>query len=140
MAFLIGGDGSPAANTLLSSSIPSTDNAVARFDGITGLLIEDSGVTISDTDAVAIPGGGSLTVAALSGVLKAAAGLISGGADSDDVPEGAVNFYYTEGRFDTSFSPFYPNAPSTGGAICRVFPATVVDGLARGEKICSFLY
>ncbi len=104
MAFLIGGDGSPAANTLLSSSIPSTDNAVARYDGITGLLIEDSGVTISDADAVIIPGGGSLTVAALSGVLQASAGLISGGADSDDVPEGAANFYYTEARFDSSFS------------------------------------
>lgn len=34
----------------------STDNAVARFDGTTGKIVQNSGVTISDTDDVVIPG------------------------------------------------------------------------------------
>jgi hypothetical protein len=37
----------------------STDNAIARFDGTTGKLIQDSGVTVSDVGAVAA---GSLTL------------------------------------------------------------------------------
>ena len=36
---------------------PSTDNAVARYDGITGLLIQNSLATISDTGTVNIPAG-----------------------------------------------------------------------------------
>jgi hypothetical protein len=38
----------------------STDNAIARFDGATGKLLQNSGVTISDTNDMIIPG--NLTV------------------------------------------------------------------------------
>lgn len=34
----------------------STDNAVARYDGTTGKIIQNSGVTIDDSDNVTIPG------------------------------------------------------------------------------------
>lgn len=33
----------------------STDNAIARFDGNTGKLVQDSGVTISDTGVLTVP-------------------------------------------------------------------------------------
>lgn len=46
---------------------------------------------------------GTLTVAALSGVLKASGGAVSGSATTSDVPEGS-NLYYTSGRFDTALS------------------------------------
>lgn len=39
----------------------ATDNAVARFDGTTGKLIQSSGVTIDDSDNIAIPGRFALT-------------------------------------------------------------------------------
>ena len=39
----------------------------------------------------------SLTIAALSGVLKASAGLVSGGATTSDLPEGS-NLYFTNAR------------------------------------------
>lgn len=38
----------------------STDNAVVRFDGTTGVLVQDSGVTIADNGSVTV--GGALTV------------------------------------------------------------------------------
>lgn len=44
----------------VTGPLPSTDNAVARYDGTTGLVIQDSGVTIADDGAMAI--GGALTV------------------------------------------------------------------------------
>jgi len=60
----------------------ATDNAVTRFDGTTGKIIQNSGVTIGDTNNVAgiadltVTGTTTLAVA-LSGVVKAASGVIS---------------------------------------------------------------
>jgi hypothetical protein len=39
-----------------------TDNAIARFDGTTGKLIQDSGATLSDTGVINLPAGGGVTV------------------------------------------------------------------------------
>ncbi len=44
-----------------------------------------------------------LTVGALSGVLKATAGVIADSATTTDLPEG-TNLYYTSARFNTAFS------------------------------------
>jgi hypothetical protein len=49
MGWLIGGGAGAPANNLLSSSCPAVDNAVARYDGITGKLVQESAVTIGDT-------------------------------------------------------------------------------------------
>lgn len=54
----------------------STDNAVPRFDGITGALLQDSGVLIDDTDNMTIPG--TLTLGSGAHVICNAAGLING--------------------------------------------------------------
>ncbi len=48
-----------ATNTVKNTST-STDNAIARFDSTTGKLVQNSGVTIDDSDNVIIPG--NLTV------------------------------------------------------------------------------
>ncbi|MEJ8671866.1 hypothetical protein WKI71_36535 [Streptomyces sp. MS1.AVA.1] len=42
--------------TLVTGAASSTDNAVARFDGTTGLLIQNSTVTIGDDGSVTITG------------------------------------------------------------------------------------
>ncbi|MEW5907865.1 MAG: hypothetical protein AB1643_01645 [Patescibacteria group bacterium] len=57
-----------------------------------------AGLNTSDSPTFA-----GLTLTGLSGVLKAAAGLISGSATTNDLPEG-TNLYWTQGRFDTAFS------------------------------------
>lgn len=44
---------SPSGSGDVTGPASSTDNAVARFDGTGGKTIQNSGVTISDTDAVA---------------------------------------------------------------------------------------
>jgi hypothetical protein len=41
----------------------STDNAIARFDGTTGKLIQNSAITISDTGTMTLTGDGVITVA-----------------------------------------------------------------------------
>jgi hypothetical protein len=64
----------------VSSFFPasSTDNAIARFDGITGKVIQDSALTISDLT----------TFTRIKPVVKSGAGssfLVQGGDSSDDV-------------------------------------------------------
>ena len=44
------------AGNLVTNASTSTDNAVARFDATTGKIIQNSGVTIDDSDNVTIPG------------------------------------------------------------------------------------
>lgn len=56
----------------------STDNAIARFDGTTGKMIQSytsNAPTVSDTGEVNIPS--SITVSTLTGVLRSDSGLVS---------------------------------------------------------------
>jgi hypothetical protein len=50
----------------------STDNAIVRFDGTTGKLVQNSGVTIADSTGD-IAGAGSITSTSASGILTRAA-------------------------------------------------------------------
>ena len=52
-------DFSPTAGTFeeFLTSASSTDNAVARFDGTTGKLLQNSGITIGDTGIMTVPAG-----------------------------------------------------------------------------------
>jgi len=61
MAFIVGF--SPVAATDVQGPGSATDNAVARFDGVTGKIIQNSGVIIDDSDN--ITGVASLTVTTL---------------------------------------------------------------------------
>lgn len=66
----------------VSGPVSSTDNAVTRFNGVGGDSLDDSGVTIDDSDNVSgvanITVTGTTTLAtSLSGPLKAANGVVS---------------------------------------------------------------
>jgi hypothetical protein len=63
---------------------PSTDNAIARYDGATGLLIQNSLATISDAGVINIPAGQTYNI---NGV------PIGGG---DIMSDGSVNFVAAE--------------------------------------------
>jgi hypothetical protein len=53
-------DASLAAGGDVDGPASATDNAIARFDGTTGKLIQNSGVTVDDSDNMTVPG--NLTV------------------------------------------------------------------------------
>ena len=49
-----------AVDDKVTGAASSTDNAIARFDGITGKLVKDSGVYIDDSGNVVIPGNATI--------------------------------------------------------------------------------
>ena len=63
----------PMGNGDVDGPASSTDNAVARFDGTTGKLIQNSLVTVSDTGAVA-----GVTTLAASGAVTLSGGTANG--------------------------------------------------------------
>lgn len=58
-----GGGGGGGGSGDVSGPISSTDNAIARWDGTTGDLIQDSGVIVSDTNYFSWPNAGAAVVA-----------------------------------------------------------------------------
>lgn len=46
----------PKEAGLVAGPVSSTDNAIVRWDGTNGALVQDSGVTVDDSDNVVIPG------------------------------------------------------------------------------------
>ena len=84
------GSGAPAAGSLLAGEI-----ALNTFD--------KKIYTSSDgTDIIEIAGGGSGTVLSVNTIGPDANGNVT--LTTDDISEGSSNFYYTEARFDNSFS------------------------------------
>lgn len=79
MAFLIGGGDALPANNLTSSSAPVTDNVLARYDGITGFILQDSLVTVADTT-------GTMTFLAAGDILWSSDGVASIGGAADNRP------------------------------------------------------
>lgn len=63
--------GSGGATGNVVGTPPSVDNAIARYDGITGLLIQNSTVIVTDAGGLnlADAGGNTLTVSALTGII-----------------------------------------------------------------------
>jgi hypothetical protein len=47
----------PTGSGDVNGPVSSTDNAITRFDGTTGKLVQDSGVTLSDTNVIDMAGG-----------------------------------------------------------------------------------
>lgn len=43
-------------SNLVTGPASSTDNAIVRYDGTTGKLVQDSGVTVDDSDNITLPG------------------------------------------------------------------------------------
>lgn len=52
---IMGGSGTAADPSTVLGPATATDNAIARFDGTTGKLLQNSGTTLSDSDILATP-------------------------------------------------------------------------------------
>lgn len=99
-------DASLAAGGDVDGPASATDNAIARFDGTTGKLIQNSGVTISDTDDVIIPG--DLTVNGTTTTVNTATlsvedpliQLANANNATDTIDIGFVGLYDTSGVLD----------------------------------------
>ena len=89
----------PASKSFIGPAT-STDNAIARYDSTTGRILQNSGVTISDADVMAIP--------ALLDLSGAAAGQIKFPATQNASADANTLDDYEEGTFT-------PTIDSTGG-------------------------
>lgn len=84
-----GGYAVPEGTGNVSGPGTSTDNAIARFDGTSGQTLQDSGVTIDDSDNLTVPG--QITAGSGEKVLTNSAGLLDGGNMQDNsVPLSAL--------------------------------------------------
>lgn len=110
-----------AGNVVGDSS--STDNALVRFDGATGKVIQNSGVLLDDSDNMILPDGSRLTVGNIT--------MDSSGLSSDTVnldlladggtvqlkSDGAVNYFSDiDNSTTTEDHVFYTDGNTTGTA------------------------
>ena len=102
------------AATLAACCQLTGTQTVSGAKTLSSLLTASAGLTVS---------GGALTVGALSGVLQAIAGVVSGGATSDFVPEGTQNMYFTQPRVLTAALTGYAAASGTVTAADTVLSA-----------------
>lgn len=95
----------------LNASSAATANFLVQRDangGFSANVISASSVVIGGTATLSFSSGAlsinqpvsvtGLTVIGLSGVLKASSGVVSASATTNDLPEGANNFYFTNAR------------------------------------------
>ena len=96
----------------------SNGDFAARTVTLTSLVVGSATLAFSTalTINTAVTISGALTVGSLSGVLKAAAGVLAGGATTDDLTEGSTNQYFTAARVRTT--------PLTGISSTNVILAT----------------
>lgn len=82
----------------------STDNAIARFDGTTGKLLQNSGVLISDTDAVTGMASLALDIGATIDEFSTD-GTLAGNSDTALPTEKAVKTYVDNSTPTVNLSP-----------------------------------
>lgn len=143
----------------------STDNAVARFDGVTGKLIQDSGVIVDDSDNISggtwqgnavdeVYGGTAQTTYATGDILYASAAntlskLVAGSNgevltlaagvpswDSVNLPDEV--FYYKASDFDaleTNFAPLVQDTGSNAKILARAFDDTTEEFVNFSLKV-----
>lgn len=100
-----------ALNAKVTGPASATDNALARFDGTTGKLVQNSGVTVDDNGNMTVNGTSGFGVAAGT-VIAARAGAPTG----TDVGKYAFAFDGTFNSSTTSFAVSYLSSPSTAAA------------------------
>lgn len=140
----IAGPPGPAGSGDVDGPASSTDNAVARFDGTTGKLIQNSTVTISDAGALAgvtdlslsgsitLSGGTANGVGYLNGskVLTTGSALTFDGTNLVLGANGAIRTSGANGYFETQLS-YYLNSGGGGGFQLR--------GLGSGIQGIAFM-
>jgi len=129
----LGGNGPSASSDLIGDvdgPASATDNAVARFDGTTGKLIQNSVVTIADTTG-AIAGASSLTSPAATNLTLAA-----GGTNQNVVltpsGTGGVGIGTTTTGFYTSGYKYLSMSQSTGNGYAII---ELVGGAGGGGEV-----
>ncbi|MDB6022618.1 MAG: hypothetical protein JWQ04_2475, partial [Pedosphaera sp.] len=88
------------ARFLLGADLTTINTHLATLDS------EMTGVVTTANAAMPKAGGtfsGAVTITGLSGVLKAASGVVGGSATTSDLPEG-TNLYWTQARFNTALT------------------------------------
>ena len=90
--------GLSSTNVLLATD--TILGAFGKLDNILGGNFPAGTVTGNFTVTGNLSVTGAATLGTLSGVLKAANGVVSGGATSDNVTEGSANLYFTNARAD----------------------------------------
>jgi len=128
--------GISAADVSAVAKIASaTDNRVVRWDGTTGGVVQDSGVTIDDSGNISTAG--SVTCVALT-----ATGTITG-ISTDDVSEGS-NLYFTNARADDRIENaapyfFYGMRSFQGGSQTPGSASTALsgDGVCAGNSLST---
>lgn len=97
-----------ATGTLMLGATSSTDNAIARFDGTTGAIIQNSGVTINDASGI------STTIADTGNT----SGLTITQNDTTNNPDGVTIANTTTGKdISITDSAAKSTSSSSGGAI-----------------------
>ncbi len=79
--------------TSINTHLSTLDSEMTAATGTANAALPKTGGTLS----------GALTITSLSGVLKAASGLISGSATTSDLTEGS-RLYWTQARFNTALA------------------------------------
>ena len=112
---------------------PSVDNTIARWDGLTGTRLDDSGWTISDSDVMTAAGGLSMSGQSISNVLSVtftgsggvldmnwstqrehaeAANSVSSSSGAATVDIDTGNYFYTTFTEDITSVTFTVNCPT----------------------------
>lgn len=109
----------------VSSSISSTtDHKVARFDGVSGKLIEDSSVTISDAGEVVVTGSGGPLLTLSSTASTGSLGLLIQNSSNSDLASIKNN---GEAFFSGGVTPTFLRTDLSGGSTL-LLQARDVDG------------
>ncbi len=141
-----------ASGDIINSSGSSTDNAIVRWDGTSGSIVQDSGVTIDDSDNV----GGITTLTAtnigafnLTGKLTAGATEIEGSSfdiDGGDISAATISGGLTWSAAQDLNNQNLTNVDIDSGAIdgtviggaspaAGTFTQVTVDGVADTEQL-----
>lgn len=134
----------PNTSTYIAVPVASTDNAIARFNGVGGATFQNSGVTIDDSDNLAVPGTLAVTGATTLGSTLALGGVQDTNGFAINESEGAVvvsaattNVWVTDGNTihvsGTTTITSFGTAPQAGAWRKVVFDAVLI--LTNGANL-----
>ena len=85
------GAGGGSASQTVTGAASSTDNAIARWNGTGGTSIQNSGITVDDSNNVAIPANASITMATGTGIVT--------------IPNSGLHVFDTDASHDLIITP-----------------------------------